>query len=140
MKYNPFFWPSLLIGGIFDDDFFGKELLNSDSRLLTNDVKSEEDENGYTFNFLGGVDVDADGIDISVEDGCLKVQYDKSEENQEIHFKSMESLPEDADIKAIEAYTDGTGFTVKVKKLPPVLEEPKKALAIPVKVVDKPEE
>ena len=140
MKYSPFFWPSLLFGGIFDDDFFGKEFLNSDSKLLGNDVKSEENEDGYTFDFLGGVDVDADGIDISVEDGFLKVEYDKSGDNQEIHFKSVETLPEDADIKSIEAYTDGTGFSVKVKKLPPVLEEPKKALAIPVKVVEKPEE
>ena len=118
----------------------GKEFLNSDSKLLGNDVKSEENEDGYTFDFLGGVDVDADGIDISVEDGFLKVEYDKSGDNQEIHFKSVETLPEDADIKSIEAYTDGTGFSVKVKKLPPVLEEPKKALAIPVKVVEKPEE
>ena len=138
MKNSIFFWPSLL-GGIFlDDDFFKKDSYVDTSKLLGFDNdKVEEVEDGYVFDFLTDTDIDPEGIKISVKDGILKVKYDRESENEEIHYSSSRSLPNDADVNTIQASTEGTGVRITVKRVTPK-EEPKKSLNIPVKVI-KPE-
>ena len=126
MKYNPFFWPSL-IGGIFDDDFFAK-----DGLLASSSEKQVNDEDAYVFNFLNGIDVDVDAVNVSVKDNLLTVKYDKKDENEVFHFSSSRTIPEDANLETIEAFSDGNGFTVRVAKLKLPGKEPEPVRNIPV--------
>ena len=137
MKQDLLFWPSLFGAfSFFNDDFFGKDDLKVNANL--NDSLSR-DENGYSFNFLPGIDIDPNSVEITVENGQLNVKYDKVKDGEEFHYATSRTLPEDADVETFEASTDGTGLTVTVKLLPPKEEEPKKVANIPVKVT-KPKE
>ena len=137
MKQSLLFWPSLL-GAFLDDDIFRKDNYVDGSKLLDFDhEKAEEDEEGYAFDFLPNTHINPEGIKISVKDGLLKIEYDEKGDNEEVHYHSSRTLPEDADIDTIQATTEGAGVRVTIKRLPPKKED-KKALSIPVKVV-KPE-